>query len=81
MHSAFANLKALVLGKLEYYSVQESASSLDISISVDTHEAVAASYTNIEQLSLKLSSVLLLSVLSTQKYSVVNTRCGKYMYD
>ena len=81
MHSAFANLKSLVLGKLEYYSVQESASSLDISISVDTHEAVAASYTNIEQLSLKLSSVLLLSVLSIQKYSVVNNRCGKYMYD
>ena len=81
MHSAFANLKALVLGKLEYYSVQESASSLDISISFATHEAVATSYTNIEQLSLKLSSVLLLSALSAQKYSVVDTRCGKYMYD
>ena len=80
MHSAFANLKALFLGKLEYYSVLESASSLDISISVDTNEAVATSYTSIEQLSLKLSSVLLLSVLSTQKYSVVNTRYENYKY-
>ena len=81
MHSAFASLNALVLGKLEHYSVQESASFLDIRISVDTHEAVEKRCTNIEQLSLKLSSVLLLSDLSTQKYSVAHTRCEKYMYD
>ena len=60
MYSAFANLKALVHGKLDYYSVQEYASFLDISISVYTHEAVSTLYTNIEQLSLKLSSVLVL---------------------